>query len=80
MRQVEIHSEFITLGQLLKLAGLIGSGGESRDYLAEAQITLNGEPENRRGRKVRPGDVVEIEGQDRLEVRRSADGLNSQEQ
>lgn len=68
MRQVEIYSEFITLGQLLKMAGVIGTGGEARDYLAEAQITVNGEPENRRGRKIRPGDVVVIEGGDPFNV------------
>jgi S4 domain protein YaaA len=62
MQQIEIHSEYITLGQLLKLAGLIGSGGEARDFLAEATITVNGEPDNRRGRKVRSGDRVSIEG------------------
>jgi ribosome-associated protein len=67
-QQVEIRDEYITLGQLLKLAGFIGSGGGAKDFLAEAQITVNGEPDNRRGRKVRPGDVVVVAGAGEIEV------------
>jgi ribosome-associated protein len=51
----------IRLGQLLKLAGVVGGGGEVRELLASAAIRVNGEPENRRGRQLRPGDVVTLD-------------------
>jgi ribosome-associated protein len=60
MEQFTIKGEYITLGQLLKVIGVIGSGGEARDYLETAGITVNGEPEARRGRKLRPGDIVRL--------------------
>ena len=63
-----IRGDYITLGQLLKLAGLIGTGGEARDFLADTAILVNGEPDNRRGRKIRPGDRVYIEGAGDIEV------------
>ena len=71
-QQIEIRGEYITLGQLLKLAGLIGTGGEARDFLSEAEITVNSEPDNRRGRKIRPGDTVKV-GDHTLEVTTSDD-------
>ena len=57
-----ITTEFITLGQLLKLADIIGNGGEAKAFLANTEVLVNGEPDNRRGRKLRPGDRVEIPG------------------
>lgn len=56
--------EYITLGQLLKINSIIQSGGEAKLYLASNPVLVNGESENRRGRKLRPGDVVTINGQD----------------
>jgi ribosome-associated protein len=53
----------IRLGQLLKLAGVVDTGGELHDYLAEQTVTVNGEPEQRRGRQLHPGDVVETAGE-----------------
>lgn len=50
----------IRLGQLLKLAGLVGGGGEVRELLASVPILVNGEPENRRGRQLHPGDAVQL--------------------
>ena len=55
-----ITTEFITLGQLLKLADIIGNGGEAKNFLATTKVLVNGEPDNRRGRKLRPGDRVKI--------------------
>jgi ribosome-associated protein len=55
---VPIRGESIRLGQLLKLVGLADSGAEAKALLAEGGVTVNGEPEDRRGRQVRPGDVV----------------------
>ncbi len=57
-RTIVLREEFITLGQLLKVAGVIGSGGEAKAYLADTVVRVNGEPEQRRGRKLRPGDLI----------------------
>lgn len=57
-KEATIHTEYITLGQLLKFVGLIDEGGEAKAFLAEHTVSVNGEPDNRRGRKIRPGDVV----------------------
>ena len=57
--QISISTEFITLGQFLKLADIIRSGGEAKFYLQEHKVVINGEVDQRRGRKLYPGDVVE---------------------
>lgn len=57
-REVQIATEMIRLGQLLKLAGLIESSGEAKAFLAEHGALVNGEPEGRRGRQLHPGDEV----------------------
>lgn len=67
MQTVEIRGETIRLGQLLKLAGAVGSGAEAKDLLATGAVTVNGEPEDRRGRQLRPGDVVAM-SDDTLEI------------
>jgi ribosome-associated protein len=59
-KEVTIHSEYITLGQFLKLADIIDSGGMAKWFLQEHHITVNGEEDNRRGRKLRDGDSVVI--------------------
>jgi len=61
-QEFAVRGDHITLGQLLKLAGLIGSGGEARHYLEETVLQVNGEPEQRRGRKLRPGDRIVAPG------------------
>lgn len=63
MREVPITTEMIRLGQLLKLAGLIDSSGEAKAYLAEVPVTVNGEPESRRGRQLRAGDEIVAGGE-----------------
>lgn len=63
MIKIEIYTEFITLGQFLKLSGAINNGGEAKFFLQNEQILVCGEPENRRGRKLRAGDRVEFSGQ-----------------
>jgi ribosome-associated protein len=62
MREVSISTEYIALGQFLKLSECIDSGGQAKFFLQENQITINGESDNRRGRKLYPGDLVEIKG------------------
>lgn len=69
-RKIVITSEFITLGQFLKFAGIIEQGGEAKDFLQSVDVLVNGENENRRGRKLYGGDVVEISGS-RYEVDKS---------
>jgi ribosome-associated protein len=59
-REIEIRGEMIRLGQLLKLAGLIDAGGEAAAYLTSHLVRVNGEPETRRGRQLRPGDQVSV--------------------
>ena len=60
--EIQIRGDTIRLGQLLKLAGLIGSGSEARDFLGTERVLVNGEPEERRGRQLHPGDTVEAAG------------------
>ncbi|QCT31884.1 MULTISPECIES: ribosome maturation protein RlbA [Bacillus amyloliquefaciens group] len=59
---ISIDTEMITLGQFLKLADVIQSGGMAKWFLSEHEVTVNNEPDNRRGRKLYVGDVVVIEG------------------
>jgi ribosome-associated protein len=60
MREIHARDGMIRLGQLLKLAGLADSGGEAKAILATGEVTVNGEAEVRRGRQLRPGDVVAV--------------------
>ena len=59
-RQIGIRGDTIRLGQLLKLADVVDSGGEARDYLEQEDVLVNGERETRRGRQLRSGDVVTL--------------------
>jgi ribosome-associated protein len=63
LRDVEIQGEMIRLGQLLKLAGLVGSGAEGKLLVADGAITVNGAPESRRGRQLNHGDLVAVGGE-----------------
>jgi ribosome-associated protein len=58
----------MTLGQALKAADLVGSGGEAKVVIQGGVVRVNGEVETRRGRRLKEGDVVEV-GDERLEVR-----------
>ncbi|MDY0023575.1 MAG: S4 domain-containing protein YaaA [Candidatus Izemoplasmatales bacterium] len=60
MKDVKIKTEYITLGQLIKFLSLVGSGGEVKFFLMENNILLNGEPELRRGKKIYPEDIIQI--------------------
>jgi ribosome-associated protein len=68
VRDVEVAGEFITLGQLLQLAGAVDTGGEAKNLIGTLTVVVNGEPEGRRGRKLRPGDVVDVPGAESLRV------------
>ena len=58
----------ITLGQALKATSIAGTGGEAKVLVQMGEVLVNGEVETRRGRRLREGDVVEVE-EERLEVR-----------
>jgi ribosome-associated protein len=69
MRDVPIGEEMIRLGQFLKLADLIDTGGEGKVLIASGDVTVNGEVDLRRGRQLRPGDVVTVQGRSARVVR-----------
>jgi ribosome-associated protein len=64
---IEINGDMIRLGQLLKLAGAASGGADAKALIASGQVTVNGEPELRRGRQLHPGDVVRL-GMDDLRI------------
>ena len=59
---IKIDTEYITLGQFLKAADIISTGGMAKWFLSENEIFINGEQDQRRGRKLRAGDKIEIPG------------------
>jgi ribosome-associated protein len=76
VRDVQISTNMIRLGQLLKLAGLIESTGEAKAFLAITSVTVNGEPEDRRGRQLFAGDEVRADDEDLRVV--SSERINKQ--
>lgn len=69
---IQIRDEYITLGQFIKLVGLVDTGGQAKVFLEEAQISVNGEAENRRGKKLYPDDRIEIDGTHAYVIGRSS--------
>ena len=61
--EIKINSEYITLGQFVKIADLVNSGGESKYFLLNNNVIINGIKDNRRGRKLYRNDLVEINGE-----------------
>jgi len=68
MKTFDIRDEYITLGQLLKAADVIDTGGQAKALLAGGDVLVNGEKETRRGRKLYPGDTVHVRGFDTIKV------------
>ena len=62
MNELKINTEYITLGQALKMTDTISSGGMAKWYLSEHEVFVNGEAEDRRGKKLRHDDVINIPG------------------
>ncbi|MFD1418191.1 S4 domain-containing protein YaaA [Companilactobacillus keshanensis] len=60
-QKIKIETEFITLGQFLKDVGIISTGGQAKWYLKDNEVQLNGELEDRRGKKLHKGDVLIID-------------------
>ena len=71
MRTIELRSgeDSIRLGQLLKLVDAVPSGAQVKDVLTSGDVTVNGEPEERRGRQLHSGDVVSVAGHEDVLVR-----------
>ena len=63
MENVTIKDEYIKLGQLLKLAGLVGSGTDAKFVINEGLVEVNEEVEMRRGKKIYPNDTVTYDGE-----------------
>ena len=70
VRTVELRpgEESIRLGQLLKLVDAVPTGAQVKDVLLTGTVRVNGEHEERRGRQVRRGDVVSMEGMEDVRV------------
>lgn len=62
MEIVKITTEYIKLEQLMKLAGMVGSGSDAKMLIGEGIVKVNGNVELQRGKKLRTGDFVEFEG------------------
>jgi ribosome-associated protein len=62
VRDIPIRDAEIRLGQLLKLADLVDSGSDAKTVLGDGRVTVNGDVETRRGRRLVPGDVVVLDG------------------
>ena len=71
MRTIELRSgeDTIRLGQLLKLIDAVPTGAQVKDVLTSGDVRVNGEPEERRGRQLRRGDVVSVAGMEDVRVR-----------
>lgn len=59
---VSIGGESIRLGQFVKFAGLLDSGGIAKEVIADGHVSVNGEIERRRGRQLQLGDIVDFDG------------------
>jgi S4 domain protein YaaA len=64
MTPIKIHTDYITLGQFLKLANLIDNGGAAKYFLASTVVIVNNENESRRGRKLYPDTIVAVKGKE----------------
>lgn len=64
METIAIHTEFIKLQDLMKFAGATDTGGEAKNLIQDGQVSVNGEICLQRGKKLRPGDVVSLNGRE----------------
>lgn len=62
MKTLKLRNEYITLGQLLKATGLVENGAEAKEVIQSGEVSVNGEQDLRRGRKLHEGDLVEFRG------------------
>ena len=66
--KIQITTEFIKLDSLLKFANAVATGGEAKQIVQDGLVKVNGEVCPMRGKKIRPGDVVEVDNQLELTV------------
>ncbi|MCF7924062.1 MAG: S4 domain-containing protein YaaA [Candidatus Izimaplasma sp.] len=64
MKDIFIQTNYITIGQFLKHLSIVSSGGEVKYFLKNNKVFVNGELENRRGKKLYPGDTITILNED----------------
>lgn len=69
--RLKVNEAFITLGQLLKLEGIIQTGGEAKYFLSSTEVYVNGDHEMRRGKKLRDGDRIRVPGMGEFVISRS---------
>ena len=62
MEEIRIDTEFIKLGQLLKLSGMVGSGVDAKMVIQDGLVEVNSQVETRRGKKIYPNDIVTFDG------------------
>ncbi len=62
IEDIPIGGEVIRLGQFVKFAGLLDSGGDVKEAIVDGDVSVNGEVDRRRGRQLQPGDIVSFEG------------------
>ncbi|MSS20029.1 RNA-binding S4 domain-containing protein [Pseudoramibacter porci] len=62
MKTIQIYSKFIKLDQLLKFAGIAESGSVAKAMILDEMVTVNGEVVTARGKKIVPGDQIQVEG------------------
>jgi len=63
MKEIKIKTDYIKLGQFMKLTRITGTGGEVKSFLDNNEVLVNDLKENRRGRKLKDGDIVFFNGQ-----------------
>ena len=63
METIKLRDEYIKLGQALKAAGMVSSGVDAKVVIQDGLVTVNGNAELQRGKKLYDGDIVEFQGQ-----------------
>lgn len=63
MQVIKLRDDYIKLGQALKAAGLVESGVEAKIVITDGEVTVNGQVETQRGKKLHGGDIVEFDGE-----------------
>ena len=68
MEQVKINGECIKLGQFLKLSRIVDTGGQAKFFILDGRVKVNGLVVTQRGKKIYPGDIIEIDGAGKFQV------------
>ena len=64
MKEIKIDTEFIKLDSFLKWCGEFSQGSDAKMFIQDGNVKVNGEVESRRGKKLRPGDIIEIDNEE----------------